>query len=101
MIPTTPTSPWGRRMAADRAEILTEAQDWHIRARGTRDDFREIIARAARTGAANVRCQSDEIARDFRHRLVNVLIYHGYAGRLRTRVYGDCVRLRLEPLREE
>lgn len=101
MVPTTSTSPWGRRMAADREEILAEAKDWHICARGTREDFREIVARAAQTGAANVRCQNDEFAQDFRHRLVNILLYRGYAGRFKTRVYGNCVRLKIKPPQEE
>lgn len=36
MIPTTPTSPWGRRMAADRAEIRKTARDADLEERARR-----------------------------------------------------------------
>lgn len=36
MIPTTPTSPWGRRMAADRAEIRKTARDAELEERARR-----------------------------------------------------------------
>lgn len=36
MIPTTPTSPWGRRMAADRAEIRKTAREAELEERARR-----------------------------------------------------------------
>lgn len=36
MIPTTPTSPWGRRMAADRAEIRKTAHEADLEERARR-----------------------------------------------------------------
>lgn len=36
MIPTTPTSPWGRRMAADRAEIRKTAREADLEERARR-----------------------------------------------------------------
>ena len=36
MIPTTPTSPWGRRMAADRAEIRKTAREVDLEERARR-----------------------------------------------------------------
>lgn len=94
MIPTTPTSPWGRRMAADRAEILAEVRRMSVDQRQLIN--KSIVEKALRDGEAVIRLKSELEAKHFRRNIISSKTYRKVAEQLKSSVCGCLVRVKLK-----